>query len=124
MLPLSWDRQDLYDYNSKLILSNIPKGSALLTDPEFWYVFNENYRIFDAAFGSCNILNCDYILLAGRGASSTAIRSPFRNKYKDYFYKNFKVKLSTLSSTPNEIFGFAIARSRWCYRFILYERIK
>jgi len=125
MFPLSWDRQDLYDYNSKLILSNIPKGSALLTDPEFWYVFNENYRIFDATFGSCNILNCDYILLAGGGASNTVTR--FRSHFglsDDYFYRNFKVKLNTLSSTPNEIFGFAIARSRWCHRFLLYERRK
>jgi len=124
IFPLSWNRQDLYDYNSELILSNIPKGSLVLTDPGFWYVFNENYRIFDANFGFRNILNYDYVLLASGGRINAATHLPFRNKYKDYFYKNFKVKLSTLSSTPNEIFGFAIARSRWCYRFILYERIK
>lgn len=123
-LPLTWNEKDTYGYNKNLILANIPKGSKVLTAVRFWYIFDKDYEIFDSYFGELNIYDCDYVLLASGGSGKPEI-APLDLLHKEtekYFYDNFKKKFSTMSDQPNRLLGFNISKSRWCYRFELYER--
>lgn len=121
--PLTWDKQDTYAYNKKLILDTIPKGSKILTDVRYWYIFDEDYEIFDLFFGQTNIDKVDYILLVSGGSGLAELTPlPLREKEASYFHKHFAGYLSTMSKKPNKLLGFPMAKSRWCYRFELYKR--
>lgn len=124
-LPLTWEKQDTYAYNKELILNNVPKGSKVLTDVRFWYIFDKDYEIYDLYFGSFNIYICDYVLLVSGGSGKPEVAPLyFFSGERDvpYFHKNFTKQLSTMSNQPNRLFGLPISRSRWCYRFQLYKR--
>lgn len=121
--PLTWGKQDAYAYNKELILDSIPKGSKILTDVRFWYIFNNDYEIFDLFYGHANIYRGDYVLLVSGGSGQPeAAPLLLSKKEASYFHKHFLKQLSTMSNEPNKLFGFPIAKSRWCYRFELYKR--
>jgi hypothetical protein len=123
LFPLTWNTQDSYTYNKKLILQNIPRGSKIVTPPVFWYVFDRDFQVFDPSCSRQAIYHCDYVLLAGGGSGKAG--APLMDLYgfePDYFKRNFIKQLSTMSDQPNKLFGMPISKSRWCYRFQLYKR--
>jgi len=124
LMPLTWSGDDLYAYNGRRILGQIPKGSVVLTDVRFWYLLEPRYRIYDAHFSHSSIYESDYVLLAsgGSGRPDAVLTSSMTAAEYRYFTQNFKRKDSTLSKAPNRLLGLLIARSRWSYRFDLYER--
>jgi len=125
LIPITWKREDTYEYNKKLIKAIVPVGSRVVTDPRFWYVFDKGYEVFDQdPFNSDIAGPWDYVLLASGGSGKPD--TPLVNlgysglySFKQYFVK----QLGTMSNQPNKLFGiFPISKSRWCYRFELYRR--
>jgi len=123
LLPLTWNKQDMYGYNKRLILSNVSKGSKIITDPRFWYLFDKDYEVFSPSSSYSVIHSCDYVLLAsgGGGSPSVPLNQMVQNELS-YFKQNFIKHLSSMTNQPNKLFGIPISRSRWSYRFELYKR--
>lgn len=124
ILPLTWNKADTYECNRRLIIQNIPKGSAVLTSNSFWYMLNKDYEVYDALFGASNISVCDYVLLDANGSGKPNKSNRVGHISIPYFQSHFKEQFSTLSDEPNQLFGRPISRSRWSYRFALFKRIK
>lgn len=123
-LPLTWEAADSYSGNAKRIASQIPEDAAVLTDVRFWYLLAPRNRIYDAYFSHSRIDKVDYVLVAsgGSGRPDAAWAPPFTAAERQYLNRHFRRRDSTLSEIPNRLLGFPIARSRWSYRFDLYER--
>ena len=124
LIPLTWEKQDTYEYNKKLILAEVPAGSRVVTDTRFWYLFDKNYAVFDLRQLRSHITGpWDYVLLASGGSGKPDVPLiNFTYPALDYLKQHFIKQLSTMSNQPNRLFGIPISKSRWCYRFELYRR--
>jgi hypothetical protein len=125
LIPLTWEKQDTYEYNKKLILAEVPAGSRVTTDARFWYLFDKNYAVFDLRKFQSHITGpWDYVLLASGGSGKPDAPLVHLGYFGLYSFKQYFVKqLGTMSNQPNRLFGiFPISKSRWCYRFELYKR--
>ncbi len=122
-MPLTWNSSDSYGYNRGRILSQIPRGAAVLSDVQFWYILAPGHRVYDAYFSPSMIFRSEYVLLGGAGSGRPGVaRLPFSGAARKYFDQNFVRKDSTLLDVPNQLWGLPLARSRWSYRYDLYER--
>jgi hypothetical protein len=122
-MPLTWNSSDSYGYNGERILSQVPRGAAVLSDVQFWTLLAPGHRVYDAHFSPSMIFKSDYVLLAGSGSGRPGVaRLPFSGVARQYFDRNFVRKDSTLLNVPNQLWGLPLARSRWSYRYDLYER--
>lgn len=125
LIPLSWNSMDFYEYNKKRILETIPEGKTVLTDPRFWHLLGPNHRVYDMGFSPQEIYRSDYLLLSSGGSGKSGqLLLNLDSVDSDYFHKHFYLKDSTVmkDEEANHIFGFPITKSRWSYRYALYER--
>lgn len=123
VIPLTWDHFDRYEANRSLIHKQIPKGSSVLADARFWHLLTKHSNVYDMSFSQHALEKSEYVLFGSGGSGKAdAVNIAFPDADMDYFNRNFTKRYSTLTANPNRLLGIEIARSRWCYRFELYER--
>jgi hypothetical protein len=96
----------------------------VLTDAPLWHALATHARIRDGFFvREAGLRDADYVVSVNNGsgeAGLSVIRSDRRARA--LLESQFRLVDSTLIAEPNRLLGVPISRSRWGYRWELFER--
>ena len=123
LVSSTFPKEQSLEFNQRLLLKTIPKGSTIVTNSAWWY-FDNDYRVFDAFMSNVKDLDqIDFYILSGNGAGKPGDWfPPARRRYREDLERNFTPILNNLPQSSLKLFGQQITNSAWGHGNIVFGR--